>query len=720
MYRLTPRLTWAGVTVFVIVACLSIGVLWLAMPASQGQAPNSEFAEGRVLVKFKPSTTATEQMDALARRDLDVLKEIEVANIQVLSVPAGKEIETAEWLVSSGLAEHAAPDYIAHVTTDPNDSFWDIQWNMTLVNAPAAWDIITGTNTIVIAILDTGIDLDHPDLAAKLVPGSNPYNYGTPPDDDHGHGTHVAAIAAASTNNWMGVAGMDWQAKLMPVKVCNAQAACLYSNVIDGIYYAANNGAKVINLSVAGWDAYPSLQDAVRYARDTKGALVIVSAGNCASGGAGCPSVNPVAYPASYEETIAVAASTRYDGWATYSEYHPYVDIAAPGGTASNPIWSADINNSYYSRNGTSMSAAHVSGLASLIWALDPNLTANQVWEVIRDTAAKVGSYSYVNGRNNYMGFGRIDAQAALSSIAPSLVVTPTEISFLAGGNRPVPSSFVTISNESEYASMNWDAIISAGSSRFQVVAPSAGELGAGESTQLEVRPRLSGAAPGTHYGQLLISSTSKGVQNSPQNVSLRLSYQSQLHLALLPQQLSMAGGTTGYDWLDAKTAGIALTLSNDDSLKLNLPFAFPFYGNTYTQLWVSSNGFITFEQSGTTAYYNQCLPNAGAPNNGIFAFWDDLDPSSQGGVYVKTFDSQTYVIQWDNVPHSATPSATETFQIVLKSDGSVKLQYQTVSEANSCTVGVENAAGSTAQQFLCNGMGEALRDKKVFWLTTP
>jgi thermitase len=707
----------------VIMTCLMMGILWVATPASQGQSLESEFAEGRVLVKFMSGATATEQVDALAQRDLVMLREIADAEIQVLDVPAGREREMADWLLSTGLVEYAAPDYVAHVTSEPNDDHWALQWNMTLVNAPAGWDIITGTNTITIAVLDTGIDLDHPDLVSKLVPGSNPLNYDTPPDDDHGHGTHVAAIAGAATNNWMGVAGVDWQARLMPVKVCDADSSCFYSDVIDGIYYAANNGARVINLSMAGWEPFEGLQVAVRYATDTKGALVVVSAGNCASGGDGCPGVNPVAYPASYTETIAVASATRYDGWASYSEYHSYVDIAAPGGDVSNPIWSADINGSYYSRHGTSMSAAHVSGLASLIWALNPGLSPTQVWNVMRDTADKVGPYAYINGRNNYMGYGRIDVAAALSSVAPTLVVSPTSVSFLAGNNRPLPSSFITIANDSDYSSMTWSASLSAGGSRFQIVAPNAGVLAPGESTQLEVRPWISGATAGTYHGELRIISTSRGAQGTPQTVGLKLSYIPQLHLALLPSQLSAAGGVAGYEWLDARAGGIALTLLDDDSVRLNLPFAFPFYGKTHTHVWVSSNGFITFGESGASGYYNRCLPYTSAPNNAIYAFWDDLDPSAQGGVYVKTVDSQTYVVQWDGVPHSSVGGGlpvTETFQIVLKSDGSIKLQYQTVGEATSCTVGVEDATGSAAQQLLCDGVGEALRDKKVFWLTTP
>lgn len=717
------RWTRAGIAVALAIGLLAIGVSFGRPPAEASQSASQDYVAGRVLAKFDASATTAQTTGALARRGLSVLREIEGADIKVLSVPAGDERETVEWLLASGLVEYAAPDYLAHVTISPNDAFWSLQWNMSLVNAPAAWDIITGTRTITIAILDTGIDLDHPDLVSKLVPGSNIINYGVPPDDDHGHGTHVAAVAGAATNNWMGVAGMDWQARLMPVKVCDFEAACPYSDIIDGIYNAVNNGARILNLSLAGWEDFQGLREAIRYATVTRGAIVAVSAGNCGAGGEGCPGLNPVAYPAAYDETIAVGAVTRYDDWAYYSEYRSYVDIAAPGGTEMDPIWSANINGGYYSRNGTSMSAAHVSGLAALIWAINSTLTSAQVWAAIRDSAAKVGSFPYVSGRNNYLGYGRIDAAAALGRVAPSLSVSPTQVSFLSGDNRPRPSKRLTIANGSVYSSMAWSASLVAGSSWFEIVPPLAGTLAPGASAQLEVRPRAGSIAPGTHYGEVRISSTSKAVQHSPQSVNLKLTYLPELYLALLPAHVSMAGGVAGYEWIDAKAEGIALTLPDDGSASLNLPFSFPFYGKSYNKVWVSSNGFISFGQAGAGAYQNDCLPTASTPNNAIYAFWDDLDPSIVGGVYAKAFGSTAYVIQWDGVPHSVVgggSSVTETFQIVLRSDGSVKFQYQTVGNAGGCTVGVENSSGTLAQQLLCNGSGEALHNRKALWLITP
>lgn len=716
--------TWhaMGVTVIVLITLLIVSTMFVFAPASQGQVSSTRFVDGEVLVKFK-SLTSIDQVDrTLAARDLTVIEHLEEAGIQRLAVPAGKEQEMARWLASSDLVEYAAPNYIAYAAIEPNDDYWSsMQWNMRLIGAPAGWDIVTGTQAITIAVLDTGIDLDHPDLVSKLVPGSNIIEFGTPPDDDHGHGTHVAGIAAASTNNWIGVAGVDWQARLMPIKVCDSEAVCPYSAIIDGIYNAANSGAQIINLSLAGWDDFEGLHEAVRHVAETRGVFVVTAAGNCAAGGVGCPGINPIAYPAQYDETIAVGAVTRYDQWASYSEYHPYVDIVAPGGDGVSPIWSTNLNAGYSSRSGTSMSVPHVSGLAALIWAINPALTAEQVWEVMRDTASKVDSFPYVNGRNDHCGYGRIDVATALQRVAPGLVVPQTQLSFLAGDNRPLPSDHITITNTSKYSALAWNAALGIGAAWFEIVPPTSGTLGAGESTQMEIRPRTAGLSEGTYQGELRVTSDTRAVQGSPQIVPLSLTYLPQLHLALIPALPSMAGGAGGYEWLDAKPGGIALTLPDDGSAKVNLPFDFPFYGQTYNQMWVSSNGFVSFQQAGTASYQNHCIPDLSTPNNAIYAFWDDLDPSSVGGVYVKAFDSDTYVIQWDGVPHSIIgggPAVTETFQIVLRSDGLVKFQYQTVGDGTSCTVGVEDSAGSNAQQVLCNGVGEALQNRKV--LTVP
>lgn len=713
----------AGAFLAVIALTLTLFFTAAAHSPSAAEPTPPPYVPGEIVARLISSPAEKAMAENLAARHLEPLSTVPEVAITRLRAPAGREEELAHWLVEAELAHYAAPNYYVYAAGEPNDPYWSTQWNMRAIHAPGAWDIITGTQTVTIAMLDSGIDLDHPDLAGKLVPGWDYVNSDPTPDDDYGHGTHVAGIIGALTNNGIGVAGLDWQARLLPIKVLDAQGVGTYYNIIAGIHYAANV-AQVINLSLVGWDDFPGLHDAVSYAANTKGRLVVAAAGNCGDGAAGCPGLNPVAYPAAYEEVIAVGAATRDLGWAPYSEYHPYLDLSAPGGDAVNPILSTVPDNSYGSKRGTSMAAAHVSGAAGLLWALNPALTAQEIRAVLYNSAVKIGSYPYVGGRNIYFGYGMVNAEAALRQIAPSLAAEPATLTFLVGNNRPVSAGYVTVGNVSPYSMLYWQAFVTEGAQWFEISAGSSGVLAAGETATVTLRPKRSAmSTPGVYTGTLTITSPTRAVQNSPQRIALRAVYVPTLRVALLPTQMRQAGGEYGYQWYDARSEGIALTLPDDASVRVNMPFGFPFYGTRYDQVWVSSNGFLSFGAPYAPADQNHCLPNPLDPNNAIYAFWDDLDPSSIGGVFVKTIDAETFVVEWYDVPHAAksggTSQARETFEVILRADGTIKLQYQTVSRPDSCTVGVENSAGVMAEPVLCNGVGEGLYNRRVFLLTT-
>jgi len=176
----------------------------------------------------------------------------------------------------------------------------------------------------------------------------------------------------------------------------------------------------------------------------------------------------------------------------------------------------------------------------------------------------------------------------------------------------------------------------------------------------------------------------------------------------------------TPYNWLDATVGGTIVAQGDDTYQYVNLPFAFNFYGNTYTGLYVSSNGFVSFG-SGYSDYSNECIPSTDPPNNAIYAFWDDLVPTggSNGNIYVKQIDSGTFVIEWYRVRQYGS-SNYQTFEIVLRNDHSITLQYQSVSNTGSATVGVENATGTLAKQYLCNGVGNLLTNQLAIRYTTP
>jgi thermitase len=320
-------------------------------------------------------------------------------------------------LLSSGQVLYAEPNYRLHLDFVPNDPDFSSQWALTAINAPGAWDITIGTSAITIAIIDTGIDLTHPDLMAKVVPGATFVPGTTYPQDDNGHGTHVAGVAAASTNNGIGIAGVSWNARLMPVKVVDASGNGTYAQLIQGIGYAVDNGARILNMSLGGYAYSQALQDVITYAHDQRGALLIAASGNCGSGGNNCPQVNAVQYPAAMAGVVSVAATTVSDAWAGFSTHNSYVDVAAPGVGIYSTYWTT-LGHGYTYFSGTSQATPHVSGLAALIWSVRPGLTADEVETVLENTAADVNAAIYP-GRDDYLGYGRIDARRAVDAVPP-------------------------------------------------------------------------------------------------------------------------------------------------------------------------------------------------------------------------------------------------------------------------------------------------------------
>jgi subtilisin family serine protease len=251
--------------------------------------------------------------------------------------------------------------------------------------------------------------MTHSDLAAKVVSAGRDFaNDDDDAIDDNGHGTHVAGIAAADTDNSEGIAGVAWNCKILPVKVTEADGTGYYSWIIDGIIWAADQGADVINLSLGGDFDDPFLEDACKYAFD-RGVVLVASAGNDAGS---------VLYPAAYDSYVLAVAATDYnDEPADFSNFGPQVDVAAPGvyilGPA--PQWFVgEASLPYLFVSGTSQAAPHVSGLAALIKSLKPELEPAEVMKIIRYTADDVNA-SVDRGRDDHIGYGRINMERALA-----------------------------------------------------------------------------------------------------------------------------------------------------------------------------------------------------------------------------------------------------------------------------------------------------------------
>ena len=280
---------------------------------------------------------------------------------------------------------------------------------MVVIHADAAWrscPIVNGSG-VTIAIIDTGVDLTHPDLKANLLAGYDfVYNDATP-QDGHGHGTNVAGIAAAALNG-IGVSGVAPSAKILPVRVLDENGSGYISDVATGVTYAADR-AQILNLSLGGASSNTTLQNAINYAANTKGRLVVAASGNCGDiyyPYNGCTYMNQPSYPGAYSNVLAVAATDNYNAHASFSTSGSQVDVSAPGVD----IYNTFIPNSYYSESGTSQATPHVAGLAALIWSKYPSYTAAQVWNRITSTAVDLGAA----GRDNIFGAGRIDVKKAL------------------------------------------------------------------------------------------------------------------------------------------------------------------------------------------------------------------------------------------------------------------------------------------------------------------
>ncbi len=316
----------------------------------------------------------------------------------------------------------------------------DLPWGVDRVDADIAWSSYTGTD-VTIAICDTGIDYNHPDLAANCLTGASFVDYTTDCMDDDGHGTHCAGIAAAVDND-IGVVGVAPDANLLPVKVLNQDGGAYLSWIADGIMWAANESADVISLSIGYANHVQSWQDACDYAYYEKGCVVVAAAGN-----AGHPRKTDrdnVDYPARYDSVIAVAATTSSDTRASFSSTGPDVELAAPGSYIFSTIW----DNTYASMSGTSMSCPHVAGVAALV--IDSGINGNvNVRQQMIVTAEDLGT----SGHDWLFGYGIVDAEAAAGSQPDKHDVAITSISapssVLIGGTANIN---VTVANEGTYA----------------------------------------------------------------------------------------------------------------------------------------------------------------------------------------------------------------------------------------------------------------------------
>jgi len=430
---------FAAVAVVLFVRCGSNETGSVRMAKHPGQIaqvsaldPTSALGDAtdRVLVRFRPDVSDVAAEGLMQSYGFPSFHRIPAIGVySIRTVPGVSIAETLAMLSRNGDIETARPDHRTRLADVPNDSYfqsyqYSLQnrggildlgggetYAMTAgadIKAVPAWDVAKGDPEVIIAVLDTGVDMAHPDLLGKVVSAGRDFaNDDDDAFDDHWHGTYVAGIAAANTGNGVGIAGVAWNCRILPVKVVDENGDGYYSWIIDGIIWATDQGADVINLSLGGDVPDSFLEDACTYAHD-HGVVIAAASGN--DGGS-------VLYPAAYDDTVLAAAASDYnDAIASFSNFGPEVDVAAPGVWVLGPAPQAYVGPDelpYVFASGTSAAAPHVAGLAALIRSAKPGLAADEIMMIVRYTADDINRTAFP-GQDDHAGYGRINMQRAL------------------------------------------------------------------------------------------------------------------------------------------------------------------------------------------------------------------------------------------------------------------------------------------------------------------
>jgi len=369
--------------------------------------------------------------------------------------PEQSLLELADQIKKLENIEKVEFNYKVETFLVPNDTYYDSQWALNNtgqaisyngntvgtpgsdIDAERAWDVTTGSSDVIIAILDTGIDLDHPDLQSGIIGGYDFVNNDTNANDGNMHGTACASIAAGRTNNLTGVSGVCWDCSLMPVKVLSDDGYGDYDDIINGVVWASDNGAQVISMSLGGGGYVSSFNNAIDYAHNN-GTIVISASGN---------DNGSISYPAAYDNSMAIGAMSpcnerkspsSCDGenyWG--SNYGNGLDLVAPGVR----IHSATIGNYINNMNGTSSACPHAAGVAGLLYSVAPGMPASEVRLAMQINSVDIGSLGY----DNQTGWGRLNAYNAVSNLAeqPDVAIDTDSFELEMSANDSTIESFV-------------------------------------------------------------------------------------------------------------------------------------------------------------------------------------------------------------------------------------------------------------------------------------
>lgn len=783
---------------------LSAGSPAATLVSMSWQGQTVQVAAGEWIVRLASAgTQAVDLISSLAAAgvagtDVSMLPGGHFAQLTAPSAAAGT---ITAWAASTPAVTYVEPNVAlslgdSAIQSIPNDPSFVSQWALNTIgasagaidiNAPEAWNLTTGSSTVVVAVIDTGVDYTHPDLAANIwrnpgeIPGDHIDNdhdgyvddvYGwdfanndSTPLDDNGHGTHVSGIIGAVGNNGAGVTGVNWNVKIMPLKFMDSTGSGYESDAVAALEYATmmktRYGVNVVaaNNSWGGGGSSAALGDAIAAAGNA-GILFVAAAGNGGADGRGDNNDTTPNYPSNYtaSNVIAVAATDQTDRMASFSNYGATsVDLAAPGVN----ILSTTPNNHYASWSGTSMATPFVTGVVALLAAYDPSATAAQIKAAI---LAGVDHISSLTGK--CVSGGRLDALGALEHLGATPTPTPTPDP-TAGPHEPNDTiTQATALTLSAAGTASVSGVVGDGAASaydvdlFAVQAPAAGTLvleisavrsGSSLDSYLRLfdssgrqvasnddaigqdsRITYTVAHAGTYYvgvsgyGNARYDPTraASGSAGSTGAFALTATYTA---AAAQPppvqpppvqppvQSGSYSASSAAYAFEDITAVGRQAFAYNTDDATVTLGpsalggFQFPFYGQTYGTVSISSNGLITF--GGASAEYRNSNLTASPAEAAIAPLWDDLvvagawTSAVQWQILASGTNQQRLVVQWTDVSSlDSRRGGTVTFEAVLYANGTIRFNYRDLdtrdgfsAAAATATVGIKSAGTSAA-----------------------
>lgn len=424
MKKIHPIKSTLTAACFAIIAICLNSVVEAAPPAKN---------EVQLLVKPKVSMQEAALHALVSAQGGREQNRLAALDVRVIRVPAHASAKLMTALRRHKDIEYAEPDHLAKAVLSANDPNYTGggQWSLAKIEAPAAWDTTVGASSVIVAVIDSGVSASHPDLSGKVLPGYDFFNGDADATDDNGHGTAVAGITAAATNNAIGMAGVSWNSMILPVKALGADGSGSYSAMANGITWATDKGARIINLSLGGTSSSRALQDAVNYAW-RRNVILVAAAGNNGN--------STLFYPAACNNVVAVSATDSADMRPTWSNFGSYVDVSAPGVG----ILTLSGASSYANWNGTSFSSPVASGVVALMTAANPSLSNVGVVDALLKNSDDIGSAGY----DVYYGNGRVNARravAAVANVVPS-DSTPPSVAFSSPANGAVVAGTVNVS----------------------------------------------------------------------------------------------------------------------------------------------------------------------------------------------------------------------------------------------------------------------------------